>query len=302
VEACAGVKADSLWSKILPVFAQVKGEMKFAADRKQETVDYRLKRLPDLVQLANRLVDFCSETLRNLETREWLFVLEDFDRSGISGGQLQDVFIQYGTVFQDLRANLLFTIPVWLGYSADTARLPFPKTLIPDTPVFDRYHGPHREGRKAVHKVLCARISDGVMDSEQMERLIVASGGNIRDLFAMVSHGVERALLRDREAQAIGPDDVTRAIAAMRAEYRNRLGESPHDPKPVHWEEKAAKLLAVYRGEAGSDIPDPILYSLLRARAVQEFNGERWFGVHPLVVDILKVQGKLNEGELGGTT
>ena len=40
-------------------------------------------------------------------------------------------------------------------------------------------------------------------------------------------------------------------------------------------------------------MPDPVLYALLRSRAVQEFNGERWFGIHPLVVDILAKQNKI---------
>ena len=50
---------------------------------------------------------------------------------------------------------------------------------------------------------------------------------------------------------------------------------------------------------------NPVLYSLLSARAVQEFNGQRWFGVHPLVVDVLAAQGKLDRLDsgavLGGT-
>jgi hypothetical protein len=37
----------------------------------------------------------------------------------------------------------------------------------------------------------------------------------------------------------------------------------------------------------------------MRARAVQEFNGERWFGVHPLVVDILYRQGRITAEENG---
>jgi hypothetical protein len=39
----------------------------------------------------------------------------------------------------------------------------------------------------------------------------------------------------------------------------------------------------------------------LNARSIQEFNGQRWFGVHPLVVDILVGQKHLNVGAAGGT-
>jgi hypothetical protein len=55
----------------------------------------------------------------------------------------------------------------------------------------------------------------------------------------------------------------------------------------------------IYRQQPEARIPDRVLYSLLHARAVQEFNGERWFGVHPLVVDILAAQGKLERDSNG---
>jgi hypothetical protein len=300
-EVQAGIKSDSFWGKLLPVFAAAKGEIKYAGDRKKETVERRLKLLPTLVDLANRLLGFCADSLKNVEGKEWLFVLEDFDRFGISGEQLQEVFVQYGTVFQDLRANLLFTIPVWLGYSQDAGRLPFPKTLIPDTPVFDRYHVEHAEGRRAVQAVLRARVSAELIDQGQEERLIVASGGNLRDLFSMVFEAGEQALARDPNAKHVTEPDVTKAVSAMRREYRRRLGESPYDPKPIHWEEKCLRLVAVYNSEPGSDIPDPALYSLLKSRALQEFNGEGWCGVHPLVVDILIDQKRLKEGSRGGS-
>lgn len=48
-------------------------------------------------------------------------------------------------------------------------------------------------------------------------------------------------------------------------------------------------------------MPTRELYALLNARSVQEFNGQRWFGVHPLVVDILVSQKRLTTGAAGGT-
>ena len=250
-------------------FKLLKGQIKFAADRKSETVERHLKRLPELVDHSNRLIAHYANSLKNVEGKEWLFVLEDFDKSGIAGGQLKEVFVQYGAVFEELTAHMLFTIPVWLAYSDDALRLPFPKAPIHDTPVFDKYHADHTQGRNAVRAVLDARVSPELIEPEQAERLIVASGGNLRDLFYMVSDAADRALLRGVSARMVNRQDVTRAIGAMRSEYKNRLGESPYDPKPIHWDEKARKLLSVYHNEPGSDIPDPVLYSLLRARAVQ---------------------------------
>src|SRR5450432_3122109 len=144
VEVGAGVKDSSLWAGLLGVFASAKAEMKYAAERKSESVENRLRRLPDLVSLCNRLIDVCDQTLKDKTGKEWILVVEDMDKTGISPQQLQELFIQYGNVFQALRVNLIFTIPVWLAYSSEAIRLPFERHMIHDTPVYDRKHSPHQ--------------------------------------------------------------------------------------------------------------------------------------------------------------
>lgn len=290
-----------VWAGLLAVFVSAKAEMKYAAERKTETVEYRLRRLADLVNLCNRLIDVCDQTLRKETGKEWILVVEDLDQNGISPQQLQELFVQNGNVFQDLRVNLIFTIPVWLAYSPEAIRLPFARYMIHDTPVYDRKHSPHDIGRAAVQTVLEARVSPSLFAEGQMTRLIVASGGNLRDLFAMVADAGGGARARDSTATVIGPDDARVAINKMRRDYRMRLGQSPYDVSQIPYREKLARLLAVYGHVPDNDIPDPVLYSLLRGRAIQEFNGDGWFGVHPLVVDILKEQQHLKPQDPGGT-
>jgi hypothetical protein len=122
-----------------------------------------------------------------------------------------------------------------------------------------------------------------------MERLIVASGGNLRDLFKLVNDAASTSELRG--AITINADDAHRAIVNLRSEYKRCLGESPFDSEKVTYQEKSDLLLRIYNGDQSAQIANEVTYSLLRSRAVQEFNGERWFGVHPLVVDILAKQG-----------
>jgi hypothetical protein len=301
VEAGLGVKGGSPWAALLGFFASAKADAKYAAERKTETVEYHLQRLPDLVDYCNRLINVCDQALKERTGKEWLLIVDELDKTGISPPQLQDLFIQYGNVFQDLKVNMIFTIPVWLAYSSEANRLPFKRYTIHDTPVYDRHHGPLDSGRAAVQKVLEARVSPFLFAPEQMTRLIVASGGNLRNLFALVLDAGEGARLRNPPATVIGPDDAKIAIAKMRRDYRMRLGQSPYDLSPITYPEKLARLLAVYNAAPDNDVPDPVLYSLLRSRAIQEFNGDGWFGVHPMVVDILKQQQHLKPQDPGGT-
>jgi hypothetical protein len=301
VEAGAGIKGGSLLEMLTGLFASAKGAIKYTDDRSSEIVDYPLKRLPDLVNLCDRLIRICDEVLDKTEGKKWLMIIEDLDKASISPEQLQDLFIQYGRVFHDLNVSLIFTIPVWLAYSPDSERLLFKPQMIHDTPVFDKDHKPHVEGRDALRDVLEARMSSSLCSEDQMTKLLVASGGNIRDLFTLVMEAADGAKLADSDNTQIREQDCLAAIQSIRREYRQKLGQSPYDANPISYEEKWKKLLAVYKGEKDSDIPDRTLYSLLRARAVQEFNGEGWFGVHPIVVDILKEQGHLNSEDQGGT-
>ncbi|NJM75332.1 MAG: hypothetical protein HC852_05515 [Acaryochloridaceae cyanobacterium RU_4_10] len=302
IEAGIGVKSDSLWSQIVGLFANTKGEIRFASAREEKVVEYRLSRLDDLLEVANELLDECTRLLQTTAKQEWLFIGEDFDKARIATHRVEELFITYGNIFQDLRAHLIFSVPIGLYYSVGASQLPFTPNcsfIIPDTPVYTQDHFPNNPGREAVLTVLEARMDLNLFEADQVLRLIVASGGNVRDLFTLVNYAADSAILRT--AKQINADDVLGAIFNLRSDYERRLGQSPFSPDPVSYSEKAALLEQIYAGTADAQITNPAMYSLLGTRAVQEFNGKRWFGVHPIVVDILKKQGHLPEDVEGGT-
>ena len=302
--AGAGVSADSWWAKALGLFGKLKGEMKYASDRKKEVVEYRLSRLSTLIELANRLLDECNRLLQGAVVKEWLFIGEDFDKPPIPIAQVEGLFLTYGNVFKELRTHLIFTIPITLGYSQQSERLPLPKDrrfAIPDSPVFRADHTVHVEGREAIRSVLEARLVPELFEEGQMMKAIVASGGNLRDLFSLVSQAADNAILRPAANGKIDSSDMDSAIDSLRLDYTRKLGESPYDRESIPYEKKAERLLAIYNSTPNPIILDAAAYALLRTRAVQEFNGKGWFGVHPLVVDILKSQNHLPPSASGGT-
>lgn len=306
VGGSGGAKPSPIsWAALLGLFVEIKGEIKYTADRKQEITEYRLNAIASLIGLLNRLLDECNELLRKNAGREWLFIGEDFDKPGIPAALTESLFLNYANLFNELRTHLVFNIPIALAYSEKAAQLPLPQVCIPDTPVFRPDHTQHEEGRAALRAVLEARIVPELFEEGQMMRLIVASGGNLRDLFQMVSNAADTAAIRTGGEGKINQADATVAINDKRSAYVRSLGTSPYDVQPLTYEDKAKRLISIYNQKPGNDVPDPVLHSLLRARAIQEFNGNRWFGVHPLVVDTLIAHGKLNAPAgkpiLGGT-
>lgn len=289
-EANAGAGGESSFlAKAIGIFAGVKGEIRYAASRRKEQVEHQLRRLSDLLRIANNILAIYRAALDKHSHREWLFIGEDFDKSGSAVDVTEKLFLTYGNLFRELECHLIFSIPIALVYSQAGSQLPFNNNrilCIPDTPVFGKDHQPHEEGRAAVRAVLSARVDPALFGPDQMEKLIVDSGGNLRDLFSMVNHASLNARLR--ESDVMEAADVAAAVNEMRITYQRRLGVSPYDPEEVTFEKKVERLEAIYFRDPDADVPDPVLHSLLNARAVQEFNGERWFGVHPLVVELLR--------------
>jgi len=165
--------------------------------------------------------------------------------------------------------------------------------------MFDTAHQHNERGQGAIEKALSTRMDLSLFGPGCLSRLIVASGGNLRNLFSLVNYATDGATIRG--SSLIDAVDADAAIVNLRSDYERRLGQSPYDPQEVAYQDKVDLLVRIYSGEKDAQMTNPILYSLLNARAVQEFNGQRWFGVHPLVVDILVGQKHLPEGALGGT-
>ena len=147
--------------------------------------------------------------------------------------------------------------------------------------------------------ILNKRMESYLFDSFQQNRLIVASGGNINQLLFLTSAAARYAIIRNAPEPRIGDKDVDRAILDMKKEFEGALGSDASDEVAISWEDKASKLLQIYNQEPKARIRDQKLYSLLRARAVQEFNGVWWFGVYPLVVDIMNEQSLITPGVTG---
>jgi hypothetical protein len=301
IDGGAGVKEGSLWGKILGLFANLKGEIKFAAIRKKEITEHRVSRLDDLIEILNRLLDDCNDLLRQATGQEWLFIGEDFDRANIPIDRIEELFITNAEVFHTMRTHLIFSLPISLYYSGKGAGLPFSddqSIVLPDTPVFTQDHKPSLDGRAALIAVLNARIKPDIFDANQIERVIIASGGNLRDLFSLVNYAADTAQLRS--GKTVSQLDVDGAIVHLRSAYERRLGQSPYDSEKVTYQNKADRLKKIYDGDSKAQVADEVIYSLLRSRAVQEFNGQRWFGVHPLVVDILVKQKEITKQKKGG--
>jgi hypothetical protein len=301
----AGIDSESsLWGKLLGLKAKAYAEAKYAGAREKKTVEYRLNNISELVQIANHIIESCNDLLRQANNKQWLIVWEDFDKEGIPKDSIRQLFLEYGHIFNDLNAHMITNIPITLAYSGEARGVidETPRYLLYDSPVFDKDHKPHKQGQDILRAVLERRMDTALFENGVLESLLIASGGNLRDLFNMVLDATDLAI--GDKLNKIGQKHANNAIVTQRTEYERRLGTDRFAEEPIDFDEKIKRLKDIYHNKPDSSRTDNILYSLLRSRAVQEFNGERWFGVHPLVVDYLVRNEHIKPGDdepFGGT-
>jgi|GEM_PF-352421 len=293
------------WQWFANLSLKVKGEVKYASNRKLEVIQYRLSRIDELVSICNDVIADLSEELKIQEGKRWLFLIEGLEKPQFSRSGVKQFFVSYGSVIRSLNTSLLFTLPIWLQYSSDDSLfLPFAsedRFILPDVYVYKRDHSPNPEGRTALRSIIERRMDLSLFESPSaLERVIVASGGHLRDLFRLINDAVLAANRRQsqlpRTDRRLNDHDVEMAIINLRVDNKNLLGVSDSDKsdgEQITTDAKLTRLEAIYQ-EGLQVFPDDTLYSLLRSRAVQEFNQQRWFGVTPIVVDILESNKRLS--------
>ncbi len=293
VERITSASGSGALSVVSMLGAKLEAQIRSRTFRARETVAYKLRPMSDLESLANRFFDAARVMVGEASGKELLFVGEDFDKRQVSTDRVRETFVAYGEHWDTLRAHMVFSLPAELAYSEDRDRLAFGtnRHVMPAAPVFDHKHQPHEAGRKALRSVLLARANPKLFAPGTIEWLIAASGGNLRDLFGLTVHAGDMAEIRGRTA--IEDNDVVTAVNEMRREFSRSLGESGKDD--ASWPVKAQTLLDVYQGKGDTERPTRVARGLLALRALQEYNDRGRYGVHPLVVDILKEKGRGDE-------
>jgi len=284
-------------------FLKLFGNIKQGSTRERGVEEYELSFVSELVDLMNRVLQDCNRLLKKHQNgRQYVIVLEDLEKIGLAASALKDLFTGLRPSLQGLDGNFIVVIPIWLQYSEDaTIILPpnFLSFVIPDIAVCHKNHLVDKDAIAALRAVVTARVNPSVFKDETLDRFCLASGGNLRDLFALIRNAMLSARLRN--AATISADDASNAIASLRNDYKQLLGSTGQDSDDTPLGVKLDRLVGIYRREDPTvEVPDRVLYLLLRQRCALQYNGTGWIGVHPLIVDLLVEFNKLDRDSLGG--
>lgn len=284
-------------------FAKVKGTLKQGRTFKKDEQRFEASFVPELVDLMNDVFDACNEMASKANGKRWIIILDDLEKLGIEQSPLQALFSGLRASLLDLRVNMIFTIPVWLHFSRDAQDiLPsnFHRFVLPDIPIYTKEKELDLESLRALTEVVHSRISPLLLEDGVAERCIRGSGGSLRDLFRLVQFSMLSA--RIGGASRIALTHAESAVQDLRNDYKLRLGATSQTDSEVSLEQKLERLVQIYKREdETAEVPDPVLYNLLRQRFVLQYNGTGWMGIHSLAVDLLIQFTRLNQGAPGGS-
>jgi hypothetical protein len=290
-------------SRLLTLTGTAKKVNRNANSRTEEVVLQRKRNLPELVTLVNKTLDICHKFLQVKQQKQWLFIGDDFEKDGVSRERIKRLMYEDCGHLQELNAHFIITLPIWLIYSSDMPSLFIPsqhRYLLPDVPVYTPKHQHNVKGQKELSLLMEKRVQKNLFSTKAWNRLIVASGGNLRDLFFLFMEASSNAIISKK--LRVGEVEVDKAVLRLLSDYLRSLAVTDEEYKAgITADVKTDRLVQIYEDGSLREIADPIMLSLLYSRVVQEFNGSNWYGVHPVVVDILQDRNDLKGTNFAGT-
>lgn len=274
--------------QIFKASVRVEGQRKLDLAGRRET----LTGLTETIAMVARVVQ------QRLSGLEILLIGENFDKEQIPPSLLDEAFVQYAPVLRDIPIHMLFTLPVPFVY-AKGQPLVFAREYrypVYDVPLFDADYKRHKAGEEALMELLRLRADlDNIFRPDALSMLLLASGGDLYLLFAMIITAGRLAQYRCQDhpdsPSVVLPEDAATVVREQLGIFRNELGTSSIDSTDqTTWEEKRSRLRSVYEDHPDAIIPDDVLYQLLRRRAVLFFNGRGRYALHPFAVEILGEQ------------
>ena len=292
----AGVSSKAgLLGPLLKVFARLSAQIKLEAHSKETTVALLRKRPSDLLVQANNVIEAVRKPLlkKNLQL---LIIVEDLDKLELM--QAREMYVNHVNLLTGITANIIYTIPIFLFHSPDVNAFKYhfdDVVALPMIKVTDP-EGQPAPGFDTVKKIIMQRIEDNLINEDALDRLVTMTGGVLRHAFDVL----HTAAVMVNARVPLEQEHINYGLNQLRKDFWQQI-TLPFHPLPDGPEsvDDLYNRLADYgrkqqKGEKPRPVSDSVNQLLLKSCALVEYNGEGWFGVHPLVIENLKDLGRLS--------
>lgn len=282
-KAEAGAPVGAGTSLFAKLFAGVSALFRVESKHREE-VKNELKKYPGtLIDSVNLLLDAAADQLGD---RELLIMIDNLDR--YPPAVVDSLLVRNGDRLRQLHCNLILTPPIGLLYRPHSEQIDtyFPCEVMntvrlrrKDQPydAFDddghKLGDEHKlgHGHKLLLEVLERRIDLALLmpDQRAQDRLLVGSGGAIRELLALV---VDAAMYAEGEALTL--TDVEYAVGRKKQRLRDLINANG-------WWPTLAKI-----ARDKQIVSDPACLDVLYHRLVLKYNGDGWYDVLPILTEL----------------
>jgi len=266
----------------------VKGILSTGTEYKDVVRQYIKPRLSQFLTGTNDFID--NVTMAYKQTGKMpLLILEDLDKLDIAVAE--ELFLKRKNILTGFNIHIIYTFPIFLHYSGsfnEIAGVFDHHKLLSMLKVSNKDESPNETGREIIRKIVEKRADRQLFQPEALDFLIEKSGGSLRHLFDMLKNAALNAWTGDSEATVVNLSAAKQAYREFQSRFERTIARKHLDT-----------LKEVYVSPDKKPMPTDDLKDMLNCMAVIEYNGDRWCGLHPAVVDFLKEKGEI--GDATGT-
>lgn len=278
VDVASGLKVEAGLPLLAKLLASITSLIKVESKHREE-VKAVFKKFPGtLLESVNALLDAAKDILAK-ENQELLIIIDNLDR--YDPEVIDKLLLGNGDRIRALRCNLILTPPISLIYQPHSEPLSsyFPCQVMntvrlrrPEQP-YPAFDG---SGRDVLLDALRLRINLSTLmpDSAVQDRLVMASGGGIRELLSLLSD----ACFYAAESNRFSLDAIEKAIQERKALMRDTINS----------EGLAPTLARIARDKQLFE--EPRCRRVLYLRYVFKYNGDGWYDIHPLIDELPEFQ------------
>lgn len=274
-------------------FAKAKMAAKSTSSFKEVIKTVIEPKVAQLIYFINDLISEIKVELLKKDKKDLVLILEDMDKVKLE--RAKEIFLYHSAQLTEVQCNMIYTYPVALYHHADFNQVkPYfgNNWELPMIKVSDQNGHPFPPAMETMRSIAAARMEMELFESKDLlDRLILHSGGCLRDFFRMILNAADEALDDDR--QFISEKDCQKAIWSLKKDYAASLSETEDESgDPILVKEFYDVLVPLCKNLKTADFGDSRAALKLRQNlCILNYNGEGWIDVHPIVKLILIERG-----------
>ncbi len=235
----------------------------------RETVSPRLSSLLEMIDLLARSIE--AETGKKV-----LAIVEDLDK--VDSGPVKQLFYDHATSLSEPRVSIIYTFPIALRHDNDFAQVKMNFPTVQVLPIFKirtKSGEIDAEATELCGEILARRVRRELFDNNAIGELSALCGGVPRNLISLGKQACLESMVDEKAT--IDSASVRAAALSSRRDYEVLLSH-----------EQLSLLRKVHRTkEVDNDEPHrELLHNL---SALEYWNDDVWYDVHPTVEPLLKI-------------